>query len=48
MNTLVYNMARSGFITMPYPEKDCSGSVVVVTGANSGNIKKQPSLSGRY
>ncbi|UPK94516.1 hypothetical protein LCI18_005451 [Fusarium solani-melongenae] len=36
MNTLVYNMARSGFITMPYPEKDCSGSVVVVTGANSG------------
>ncbi|RSM10955.1 hypothetical protein CEP52_003197 [Fusarium oligoseptatum] len=36
MNTLVYNMVRSGLITMPYPEKDCSGSIVVVTGANSG------------
>ncbi|RSL62491.1 hypothetical protein CEP54_005678 [Fusarium duplospermum] len=27
---------RGQFVTLPYPEQDCTGRVVIVTGSNTG------------
>ncbi|KAF4977807.1 hypothetical protein FZEAL_5714 [Fusarium zealandicum] len=47
--TLIWNVVRGKFLTVPYPEEDCSGKTIIVTGANSGKILTLPSpLSIRH